>query len=244
VASYSGDTNFNSSSSASVSQVVNSSSTSNLVISPSSVDFGQVALGFFSLKTVTLSNSGRAAIAVSNITLAASDNSKPKDFYFQSLCPKSLASGKHCTILVEYVPDDDDVPLATQTATLLITDSADSNPRSVPLTAVTINPRASFNPRDLNFSSQRVGTTSAPQNVTLTNAGTTPLVLKSVGTNGDFALTTGTTCAAGTSLAPSQTCLLVVTFTPKAKGLRLGAVAVGDNTSLGEDIVISSGSGN
>ena len=244
VASYNGDTNFNTSSSASVSQTVNVSSTSNLVISPASVDFGQVVLGFFSLKNVTLFNKGTTPIAISKVSLASAGNGEHEDFYFQSFCPKYLAPGRNCTVLVEFVPDDDDVPLAAQSAALVITDSADGSPQSVLLTATVINPRASFSTRELNFARQQRGTTSAPQSVTLTNTGTSPLVLQSVSTTGDYALVTGTTCAAGTSLAPSQSCTLLVTFTPKAKGRRLGTIAIADNALFCNDVVLLTGTGN
>jgi len=244
VASYTGDTNFNASSSASVTQTVNGSSTSNLVISPASVDFGRVVLGFFSLKSVTLSNKGTTPIAITKVSVTSAGQGEHEDFYFQSFCPKSLSPGRNCTVLVEFVPDDDDVPLTTQTAALLITDSADGSGQSVPLTAIVINPRASFSTKQLSFATQHVGTTSALESVTLTNTGTSPLVLKSLNTTGDFALAAGTTCAAGTSLAPSQACTLAVTFTPKAKGRRLGTITIADNTLLGADLLLLSGTGN
>jgi uncharacterized repeat protein (TIGR01451 family) len=223
---------------------VNGSTASNLVISPSSVDFGQVVLGFFSLKSVTLSNKGTAAIAISKVSLTSAGKGEHDDFYFQSFCPKNLAPGKNCTVLVEFVPDDDDVLLTTQSAALLITDSADGSPQSVPLTASVINPRASFSTRELHFGPQQRGTTSAPESVTLTNSGTSPLVLKNVTTTGDYALAAGTTCAAGTNLVPSQSCTLLVTFTPKARGRRLGTIAIADNTLFGKDLVLLNGTGN
>jgi len=223
---------------------VNGSTASNLVISPASVDFGQVVLGFFSLKSVTLSNKGTTAIAISKVSLTSAGKGEHEDFYFQSFCPKNLAPGKNCTVLVEFVPDDDDVLLTTQSVALLITDSADGSPQSVPLTASVINPRASFSTRELHFGPQQQGTTSAPESVTLTNSGTSPLVLKNVTTTGDYALAAGTTCAAGTNLVPSQSCTLLVTFTPKARGRRLGTIAIADNTLFGKDLVLLNGTGN
>jgi len=222
---------------------VNASSASSLVISPASVDFGQVDLGFFSLKSVTLTNKGTTPIDIHKVSLTSASREVREDFYFQNFCRKDLDPGRSCTILVEFVPDDDDVPLTTRSATLLITDSADGSPQSVPLSASVINPRASFSTRELNFGTQRRGTTSAPESVTLTNSGTSPLILKNVSTTGDFALVAGTTCAAGTSLTPSQSCTLVVTFTPSAKGRRFGTIAIADNTLFGTDLVLLNGTG-
>ena len=127
---------------------------------------------------------------------------------------------------------------------LVITSNTADRPQSVPLTAAVINPRALFSTTQLSFNAQKVGTTSAPQSVTLTNSGTSPLVLQSVNVGGDYALVNGTSCVAGTSLAPAQSCTLVVTFSPKAKRVRLGGIAIGDNTLLGKELVILSGVGN
>jgi cytochrome c len=103
-------------------------------------------------------------------------------------------------------------------------------------------------PTSVDFGSLPVGTTSAPQTVTLTSdcsnlfvvpppiclsGSTTDLVNVSPGTTGDFAVTT--TCPAG--LAPlfdgtSQSCPLDVTFTPTAGGTRTGTLNTG-TTGIG-----------
>jgi hypothetical protein len=107
-----------------------------------------------------------------------------------------------------------------------------------------INPHASFSPNQLNFNAQKIGTTSAPQSVILTNTGTSPLTLQSVNITGEYALVTGTTCAANTSLAPQQSCTLDVTFTPKGRRARIGILNISDNTLIGTDVVLLTGVGN
>jgi trimeric autotransporter adhesin len=76
---------------------------------------------------------------------------------------------------------------------------------------------------------QKVGTSSAAQTVTLTNAGSAPITLYSIemaGVNpGDFAQTN--TC--GSSLNPEASCTIQVTFTPTAVGSHLGHVAIRDS---------------
>ncbi len=62
------------------------------------------------------------------------------------------------------------------------------------MTATVINPIAKLSTNSLNFANQKVGTTSAPQTVTITSAGTTPLVIKSFSTTATFADATGTSC--------------------------------------------------
>jgi hypothetical protein len=95
----------------------------------------------------------------------------------------------------------------------------------------------------LKFGSQKVGTTSPPQNVTLTNLGTTSLSFTSIvlgGTNaGDFAQTN--TC--GSSLAAGASCTITVTFTPKAKGGRSAFVSIADNGGGSPQKISVSGTG-
>src|ERR1700674_1417178 len=85
---------------------------------------------------------------------------------------------------------------------------------------------ASLSTTSLAFGNQNVGTTSQPQIVTLTNIGTSVLVIKHIGINGinskDFAQTNN----CGTSLPASATCNISVTFTPRAAGARAASLNV------------------
>jgi C-terminal processing protease CtpA/Prc len=75
------------------------------------------------------------------------------------------------------------------------------------------------------FGNQLVGTTSAPQSITLTSSGTAPLVISSVTVTGPFAA--GGTC--GGTVAVGATCTLTVTFTPTAVGAVAGVVTIASN---------------
>jgi chitodextrinase len=92
-------------------------------------------------------------------------------------------------------------------------------------------PLITLSPATLTFANQATGTTSAPQNVTVTNTGAAPLTLGSISVTGvnrtDFAQSS--TC--GTSLAQSSSCTISVTFTPSAAGTRSAAVAIADNAT-------------
>src|SRR3989442_751309 len=79
------------------------------------------------------------------------------------------------------------------------------------------------------FGNQRVGTTSAAQNLTLTNNGGTPLNLTSITITGaqaaDFAFAAGNTCPTGAgSVAPGASCTISISFTPAATGARTATV--------------------
>jgi hypothetical protein len=98
----------------------------------------------------------------------------------------------------------------------------------------------SFSPTTpLHFKKQVVGTTSAPQNVTLTNTGTTPLTISSMKATGQFGMTS--TC--GTSVAPGANCTISVTFSPKTKGAKSGTVTIHDSASSKPQVIELSGTG-
>jgi len=98
-------------------------------------------------------------------------------------------------------------------------------------------------PGRLTFAPQKVGTTSPPQNVTLTNVGTTSLSISGIkigGTNaGDFAQSN--TC--GSSVAAGASCTISITFTPKATGSRKAAISVMDNGGGSPQQIQLSGTG-
>lgn len=86
-------------------------------------------------------------------------------------------------------------------------------------------------PGQLTFAAQNVGTTSAPQPVTLKNKSPNGGVLNiaSISTTGDF----GQTNLCPSSLNPGQKCVIQVTFTPSAIGTRTGTLSVTDNSPNG-----------
>ena len=239
VAAYGGDANYNSSSSAPASQTVNSGTASPLTISPSSVDFGKVALGWFSLRTVMITNSGSSAVTISSIAIAK----RGTDFYATSFCPATLQVGKSCYVGLAYIPDRDDVGGAQASTSLLVTSNAAGSPQSVPLAGITVYPVVTVNPGALSFAPQTVGTTSPAKIFTISNTGTAPLELDRLVVTGNFAIAAGTTCKAEGRLAPSQTCNVAVTFKPTGKGTRTGSVSINDNAPSSPQNVLLSGTG-
>ena len=101
----------------------------------------------------------------------------------------------------------------------------------------------SISPPTVTFGSQAVGTASAAQTNTVTNAGNSAVGISSIalgGTNpSDFAQSTncGSTVAAGAS------CTITVTFQPTATGTRSAEVSVTDNVSHSPHKVSVSGTG-
>jgi hypothetical protein len=239
-ANYAGDTNFSGSTSAAVAQSVTQPVKGPIAgLSPASVNFGVVYAGLPAVQTVTLSNVGTAAMSIGKVQVSGGNDSG--NFAALSLCPATLAAGKSCKIEVGFLADCDHL---SPTAFLKVNDNAPGSPQSIPLSATVINPRPSLSSYALAFGKQKAGTSSAVQSVKLTNTGTTSLILSSLSINGDFALTSGTTCKNGETLAAAASCTIGVAFTPSTKGTRVGSVTIKDNALLNEQIILLSGTGN
>ncbi|HEV2396701.1 MAG TPA: FG-GAP-like repeat-containing protein, partial [Candidatus Sulfotelmatobacter sp.] len=98
----------------------------------------------------------------------------------------------------------------------------------------------SFSPiTPMHFGKQKVGTTSPPQKVVMTNQGKTLLAIHSMKATGQFSVTS--TC--GTSLAAKASCTISVTFSPTTAGLKSGTVQINDSASAKPQVVALSGTG-
>jgi len=167
-------------------------------------------------QTVTLTNAGDAALAITSIEVTG-------DFAQTNTCGSAVAAGANCTIDVTFTP----TVAGARTGTITITDDAAGSPRVVPLGGIGVAPSVFLSRTGLSFSNQGIGITSAPQTVTLTNTGNAPLTINSVAVTGDFAETN--TC--GASVAAGANCEISVTFTPTATGTRTGALTITDNAA-------------
>ncbi|MGD1100881.1 MAG: choice-of-anchor D domain-containing protein, partial [Terriglobia bacterium] len=100
-------------------------------------------------------------------------------------------------------------------------------------------------PTSLTFSPEIVGSTSAPQTVTVTNIPTANLSISTVTIGGanasDFA-TNADTCT-GATLTPNGSCTVSVTFTPSAVGSRSASITITDNASNSPQTVGLTGTG-
>jgi VCBS repeat protein/centrosomal CEP192-like protein/ASPM-SPD-2-Hydin domain-containing protein len=101
----------------------------------------------------------------------------------------------------------------------------------------------SFSPTTpLHFPTQLVGTISAPQSVTLTNSGGTPLSIYSMNVKGSqFQLSGATTC--GATVAPGGSCAIRARFRPQSKGPKSGLLLVSDSASSKPQVIELSGNG-
>jgi hypothetical protein len=100
-------------------------------------------------------------------------------------------------------------------------------------------PTAKLSATSLTFADTTVGSSSAPQDVTLTNVGKAALNIASIATTGDFSQTN--TC--GSVVDAGASCTISVTFTPTTTGTLTGAVTITDDARNSPQSVSLSGNG-
>jgi N-acetylneuraminic acid mutarotase len=181
-------------------------------LSMDSLTFGLQLVGTPSAaQPITLTNTGTTLLTISSITGSG-------DFLQRNNCGSSLPAEESCTIQIAFKPTD----RGPRTGNVTITDDAANSPQTIALTGTGTVVRLS--PTSLGFGDQRVGTTSPPQSVRLTNTGSTALNIQGIfisGNNfGDFIETT--TC--GSSVPANSSCAIKVWFRPTATGERTASV--------------------
>ncbi len=98
-----------------------------------------------------------------------------------------------------------------------------------------------LSPTTVNFGNQTVGTTSSPQNVTLTNKGNIMLTISSISISGSSDFLQTNNC--GTSVAAGGSCTIAVIFRPSTTGTIAGKIVVTDNGAKGTQSVSLTGVG-
>src|SRR5207302_182936 len=125
-------------------------------LSPTSLTFSSQVVGSTSAaQTVTLTNSGNAALTISSIGLSGTNSG---DFAQTNTCPSSsstLAAGASCTISVTFTPSATGSRSASVSPTRRATDRQHLDTLSSG--ATTPAPAVSLSPSSLTFSSQVVG---------------------------------------------------------------------------------------
>ncbi|MEF2977954.1 choice-of-anchor D domain-containing protein [Subtercola sp. YIM 133946] len=176
-----------------------------LRISPTSFDFGSVALGTTSPpQTVTVTNVSAVPVVLSGSGGAAGLFGGSQDCQGTTVQP-----GASCHMTYAFTPD----ALGQVTGST----AGDWNGQSFAFsfTGTGVNPFL-ISPTGLDFGDVAVGATSPPQTVTITNISNSPLAMSGAGgAAGQFG---GSQDCQGTTLKPGASCHMTYAFTPTALG--------------------------
>jgi Beta-propeller repeat/Abnormal spindle-like microcephaly-assoc'd, ASPM-SPD-2-Hydin len=206
-----------------------------VTFSPAGLAFSKQVIGTTSkAQKVTVTNQGAGTLTINQIYIGGQD---PNDFAETNDCGGSLAAGAKCTISVTFTPTAKN----PRKAALGISDSDAASPQAIGLSGQ--GTVVSLSPNQLIFGNQPVGTTSAPQNVTLTNTGSTQLNFTGIAINGTNQADYSQTNTCGTSIAAKASCTITVTFTPTAIGTRIAKVSISDDGGGSPQTVSLKGTG-
>jgi hypothetical protein len=215
-----------------------------VTLAPTTVAFPSQALGTTSAaQPVTLTNSGGAPLAISSISVSGTNAGDFAQTNACPLAPTTLASGASCTVNLTFTPASS----GSRAASLTVVDNAAGSPRTVALSGTGASaPAVSLSPSSLSYANEQIGTSSSGQLVTISNTGSAPLSIASIGITGAAAADFGTTntCALSPATLPAGgSCTASVIFTPVAAGLRTAALTVTDSAFDSPQSITVSGTG-
>jgi hypothetical protein len=212
-----------------------------VTVSPTSLDFGSVATGWATSKTVTVTNNQSVNLSFTSIV--------PTGPFVQAggSCTGGVpvAPGASCTIQVQFSPTNVG---ATSGGQIAINDTASNSPQIVTLSGTGILPLTIL-PASLDFGSVAVGSNSSAKTVTVTNNQPVNLSFTSMIPTGPFVVNSippGATlpCTGGVQVPPGASCIFQVYFQPTTVGATSGGqISINDTGTNSPQVLLVSGTG-
>ena len=186
-----------------------------IVLTPLTLTFPATTTGATSTaQNITISNTASIPATLQSETVSG-------DFQISAnTCGAALPPNTGCTVAIVFTP----TASGTRTGSLTVVDSTGTQIASLNGTGNSPATDA-LSPASLTFTAQQLNTTSAAQQVTLTNSGDVALTLIAAQiTSGDFTVVNG----CGNSLNARSSCAMQVAFVPKNLGQQAGVLSVSD----------------
>jgi hypothetical protein len=173
-----------------------------LTPSTTSLSFGSLALNASATQSVTLTNTGNAAVSISQVNVTGSG------FTLNGSAPLvTLSAGQAASFSVTFTP----TVAGNATGSASVVSTAANSPLSISLSGVGVQPQISVVPGSVNFGTVTVGQTNS-QTITLSNPGSANLnVTQFAGPGTGFGLTG---LAMPLTLAPGKSTTFTLSFTP------------------------------
>jgi hypothetical protein len=199
-----------------------SSATSQLSLSTTALNFGNVLVNGTSTQAITLNNAGSSDIQISQVSLTG------KAFSLAGVAaPVTIPAGQSMAMQVTFAP----LAAGTATGTISIASNAQNAMATVTLTgsATAASYTMSLFPGSLNFGNINVAS-SATQNVQVSNTGNSSVTVTQVAASGSGISVSG--LASPVTLTPSQSMNLTVQFLPTVGGTATGSLTVTNNDGV------------
>ncbi|MEA3241638.1 MAG: choice-of-anchor D domain-containing protein, partial [Pseudomonadota bacterium] len=211
---------------------------SDIEVTPMSLSFPDTVTGQQSAsQTVTVKNTGVASLNIYSTTIFGSGFTITTG----NCNGQELQTNETCTVDIAFTPL---AGAGHKTAEFRInSDDPDEGQTVVALDGSAIEPDINVSPAFLDFDQQTIGITSQPQNIIITNDGSSPMSVGSITvTNAVYTLDTAQ--CSGTTLDPGNNCSIAVTFTAPSRGTFMGNIKIqSDDPDTPEKTVPVTGEG-
>jgi Abnormal spindle-like microcephaly-assoc'd, ASPM-SPD-2-Hydin/Protein of unknown function (DUF1573) len=205
-----------------------------LSVTPTNAAFGNVSLGTAASQTIQLSNTGTAALTVSQLSVAGSGYSTGN-----VTLPITLNPGQASTFNIQYLP----TVAGSATGSVSVVSTAPNSPATIALSGsgVAATQTISLSATNISFGSVTTGTAST-HGVTVTNTGNASVKITQIGLSGSagFSLTGA---AVPLTLSATQNLTFNVVFNPSTAGNAAGSVALTSNATGSPSTISLSGTG-
>jgi hypothetical protein len=210
-----------------------------LTFAPASADFftGYAVGSVSNAQPTIITSSGTGPLTITNISTTG-------DFFETDNCVGVLPINKNCAVSVSFRP----TAVGTRTGTVLITDNASDSPQSIALSGIGIAELVMSPSSIITFPNVLLGQSSSPLAVTLSNFTSSAIGVNQITVTPYAEFSQTNTC--GTSVAAQASCVVNITFTPHAAGIRSGNILIVDTngnqvgtdlTGAGTGLVLTSG---
>jgi hypothetical protein len=186
--------------------------------------------------TVSLTNTGQAALSIQSLALS-SGTSQP--FSQTNNCGTSIAVGASCSINVVFNP----AVSGAASATLSINAGNGLAAQTVALSGTGVALSYSVSTKSLTFVPQALNVASAPMPVSLTNTGQVSLSIQSLALSSGGAHPFSETNNCGTSIAVGASCIINVVFNPAVSGAASATLGISAGNGLPIQTVALNGTG-
>ena len=202
-----------------------------LAANPTTLSFGNINTGSSASKQLVLTNTGNAAVNISQISASGTGFSASG-----ITVPATLNASQSATLTVGFAP----ATPASVLGTITVTSDAKGSPLSIALTGSGVQAGLNVSPATFNFGSLVEGQTKS-QKFSISNNGSASLTVEDLVVNGTGYSVIGLTTPA--TLAAGQSASFTAEFAPTARGSLAGTVTISSNAPNSPTKVALSGTG-
>ena len=202
-------------------------------VAPATVNFGGVPVNSTSTAlTAKITNTGTASMPFISIAISGANAA---EFTQTNNCGTALAGGASCTVSILFAP----LATGAQTATLTVDVPGVIHTSTLNGTGTAGAVPFTVSPASLSFGGIPVNTQSSAQPVTVTNTGTAPLPITSIGLTGSKAGQFTQTSTCGSSVAVGTSCTVSVTFAPTVVASPNATLAVSGGPGTTDNVTVT-----